>query len=61
MLRRHFGKLLVALAVVSLTLGIFGFLRIDPATSLSTAIYRSVQLFYWNYFPWNTTTEATLP
>jgi len=61
MLRRHFGKLLVALAVVSLALGISGFLTMDPAATVSTAVYRSVQLFYWNYFPWNTTAEAHLP
>jgi len=59
--RRHFGTLLVIVALASLGLGTAGFLACDPATGFATAFYRSVQLFYWNYFPWNTTLEARIP
>ncbi len=53
--------MLVALAAVSLALGVSGFLTCDPSLGFVTALYRSVQLFYWGYFPWNTTLEARLP
>lgn len=58
---RHSGAILTACALASLVLGTTGFLTCDPAIGFATAFYRSFQLFYWNYFPWNTTLEATLP
>lgn len=59
--RRHFGAILAGTALASMALGTAGFLACDPACTVATALYRSVQMFYWNYFPWNTTAEATLP
>lgn len=47
--------------MLSLVSGTAGFLRCDPAAGFATAFYRAVQLFYWNYFPWNATLEAKLP
>ncbi|MCX6979183.1 MAG: NAD-binding protein [Verrucomicrobia bacterium] len=60
-IRRHFGVILVAIALVAMGFGTAGFLACDAASGIATALYRSVQLFYWNYFPWNTTAEATIP
>lgn len=60
-IRRHFGAILTGIALAALALGTSGLLACDPASGLATALYRSVQLFYWNYFPWNTTLEAKLP
>ncbi len=60
-IRSHFGAILLVSAVVSLVLGTWGFLSFNDAGGLPVAAYRAVQLFYWNYFPWNTTAEAPLP
>jgi hypothetical protein len=60
-IRSHFGTILLVSALVSVVLGTWGFLSFAEAGGLPVALYRSVQLFYWNYFPWNTSVEATLP
>ena len=46
---------------MSLALGTAGFLACHAANGFATALYRSVQLFYWNYFPWNAALEAEIP
>lgn len=60
-MRRHWGFILGASAVTSLILGTLGFLACDAKPGVLMALYRAVQLFYWNYFPWNTAAETTLP
>lgn len=60
-IRRHIGAILTVCALVSLALGTIGFLACDPSSGFATAFYRAIQLFYWNYFPWNTTLEAKIP
>ncbi len=60
-MRRHSGRLLGVSAVTSLILGTLGFLACDPKPGVLMALYRAVQLFYWNYFPWNPAAEITLP
>lgn len=47
-MRRHFGAILVVVALVSMALGTAGFLAVDAGIGPATAFYRAVQLFYWN-------------
>lgn len=60
-IRRNFGVILTGIALTSVALGTAGFLTCDASAGVATALYRSMQLFYWNYFPWNTTLEAKIP
>lgn len=61
LLRRHFGLVLGAITLTALVLGTVGFMQCSASCTVSTAVYRAVQMFYWNYFPWDTTAEAKLP
>ncbi|MBL9114305.1 MAG: NAD-binding protein [Verrucomicrobiaceae bacterium] len=60
-LRTHFGRILGIGGVVAFALGVFGFRSCFPELSLDTIIYRTVQLFYWGYSPWDAGKELPLP
>ena len=61
LLRRHFGLLLTLGGLLAVGLGIVGFATCNPALSADTLIYRTVQLFYWGYSPWDASIELPLP
>jgi hypothetical protein len=61
LLRRHFGLLLTLGGLVAVGLGIVGFATCNPALSADTVVYRTVQLFYWGYSPWDASIELPLP
>lgn len=60
-LRKHFGAVLCAGGAVAFALAISGFRTCSPDLSLDTVIYRTVQLFYWGYSPWDAASELPLP
>ena len=61
LIRKHFGAILVIGGIGAFSLGIIGFRTCSPGLSLDTVVYRTVQLFYWGYSPWDATIELPLP
>jgi hypothetical protein len=59
--RRYYGIVLGISGVVALLLAIIGFRTCFPTLSPDTLLYRSVQLFYWGYSPWDISKELPLP
>lgn len=61
LVRKHYGAILVIGGLCAFILGIIGFRTCSPGLSLDTVIYRTVQLFYWGYSPWDAAQELPLP
>lgn len=59
--RKYFGVLLGISGAAALVLAIHGFRTCFPSLSADTLLYRSVQLFYWGYSPWDISKEMPLP
>ncbi len=60
-LRLNFGRILLGAGLVASVLGFIGFRTLNPALPAELALYRTLQLFYWDYSPWDASKEISMP